>query len=110
MYSAFTALVFLCALLILIQFVSSLFNGSQVRVWLLSFEHLEASTHISKAKAKEKPLVKGKSYLVTEKFNASKMFHYLVTVWCSCRPSLRDLREKLHARKKAWQRQILFLP
>ena len=111
MYSAFTALVFLCALLILIQFVSSLLNGSQVRVWLLSFEHLEGSTHISKAKAKEKPLrLKGKSYLVTEKFNAPNMFHYLATVWCSCGPSLRDLREKLHARKKAWQRQILFLP
>ena len=38
------------------------------------------------------------------------MFHYLATVWCSCGPSLRDLKEKLHARKKAWQRQILFLP
>ena len=90
-------------MMILIQFVSSLYNASRVRFWLLSLEHLEASTHISKAKD-------GKSYLVTEKFNASKMFHYLVTVWCSCGPSLRDLKEKLHARKKAWQRQILFLP
>ena len=96
-------------MMILIQFVSSLFNGSQVRFWLLSLEHLEASTHISKAK--EKPLrLKGKSDLVTEMFNALKMFHYLVTVWCSCGPSLRDLREKLHAHKNAWQRQILFLP
>ena len=96
-------------MVILIQFVSSLFNGSQVRVWLLSLEHLEASTHISKAKEKPSRL-KGKSYLVTEKFNAPKMFHYLAIVWCSCGPSLRDLKEKLHARKKAWQRQILFLP
>ena len=91
-------------MVILIQFVSSLFNGSQVRVWLLSLEHLEASTHISEAKAEEKPSrLKGKSYLVREKFNAPKVFHYLATVWCSCGSSLGHLREKLHARKKAWQ-------